>query len=207
MHNLELEAFQGWLQRHFSASETTAIPLFSHKNMVVKVDDKRVPLRSQRMEEFYRRVISKVRDDAEFCGIIYCMYWIRSGRIVPLYFGKAERYGNTGQPSSNLTVNPGVFGRWGYSPYYHLGNLGVGLNGGSKSRNWIETLFQYPSDLRLHSETFFGAVARTHKGLCPCGDRSNVAALEECLIRHARRFWPDDNLNQKRGGSACRCPS
>ena len=59
MHNLELEAFQGWLQRHFSASETTAIPLFSHKNMVVKVDDKRVPLRSQRMEEFYRRVISK----------------------------------------------------------------------------------------------------------------------------------------------------
>jgi hypothetical protein len=37
MHNLNSETFQAWLQRHFSASEITAIPLFSHKNMVVKV--------------------------------------------------------------------------------------------------------------------------------------------------------------------------
>jgi hypothetical protein len=35
------------------------------------------------MEGFYSRLIRAALDGAEFCGIIYCMYWIRAERIVP----------------------------------------------------------------------------------------------------------------------------
>lgn len=206
MHNLDNEAFQRWLQSHFEASKRTAIPLFSNNDLIVQVNGNRVPLRNQQMERFYRGLICDTRDSAEACGIIYCMYWIRAEQIVPLYFGKAERYGNKGGVSDNLT-KPSFFGRWGYSKYYHMGDLSIGLCGGRKYQNWVERLFDSSTDLRLRSETFFGAMVWTHNDQCSCGECANVAALEECLIRHARRFWPDDNLNQKGGGPACRCPS
>jgi hypothetical protein len=83
------------------------------------------------MEQFYRSLILDLRDGTTFCGIIYCMYWIREKQIVPLYIGKAERYGNNGRLSANLT-NP-AFGRWGYSKYYHLGDLALGLQSGRKT--------------------------------------------------------------------------
>jgi hypothetical protein len=206
MHNLDNEAFQRWLQNHFEASERTAIPLFANNDMIVQVTGNRVPIRNQQMEQFYSSLICSAKDSTEVCGIIYCMYWIRAEQIVPLYFGKAEKYGNNGGVSDNLT-KPSFFGRWGYPKYYHMGDLGIGLRGGRKNRKWVERLFDSSTDLRLRSETFFGAMVWTHNNQCPCGERTNVAALEECLIRHARRFWPDDNLNQKDGGPACRCPS
>jgi len=158
------------------------------------------------MEQFYWDLILNARNSAKVCGIIYCMYWIRLKQVVPLYIGKTEKYGNNGSVSVNLT-NKGLFGRWGYSKSYHMGDLGIGLRGGRKFQNWVERLFDSPTDLRLQSETFFGATVWTHNDQCSCDKRTNVAALEECLIRHARRFWPNDNLNQNDGRPACRCPS
>jgi len=168
------------------------------------MNEKRVPLRNMRMEQFYRTLISDAKAGTEFCGIIYCMYWIRADRILPLYVGKAEKYGSNGCLSANLT-NPRFFGRWGYPKYYHLGDLDLGLRGGKKYRTWVERLYDSRSDLRLRSETFFGAALWTHEDRCCCGTQTNVAALEGCLIRHARRFYSEINLNQKDGGVACRC--
>jgi hypothetical protein len=205
MHRLDQRAFERWLHEHFSSDERTAIPLFAHSGLVVQMVENRVPKRSHRMEQLYAELMSEAKNQADACGIVYCMYWIRSNWIVPLYLGKAERYGKDGLISANLT-NRSFFGRWGYSKDYHFGNLGIGLQGGRKYRHWVERLFESPAQLRLRSETFFGATLCSHAHRCCCGAYANAAAIEDCLIRHAREFFRDDNLNRKGGGSRCRCP-
>jgi hypothetical protein len=49
-----------------------------------------------------------------------------SGRVAPLYVGKAGRYGRTGAVSANLAAirtNGGKFARWDYNYAYHMGDL------------------------------------------------------------------------------------
>jgi len=205
MHKLDRVGLRQWLHAQFDSCELTAVPLFARRGRVIAVDEKRVPLRHSRMETFYSDVIVDARRRGDCCGIIYCMYWIRSGEIVPLYVGKTERYGRGGKISANLT-NPRFFGRWGYSRYYHLGDLGVGLRGGQKCRDWADRLFSKPSGLVLRADTFFGVTVWTHADCCPCGDCCNVASLEKCVIHHAKHFWANDNLNHRDGGEVCRCP-
>lgn len=206
-HNFNRMAFQRWLQQHCAASEGNAIPLFITNNLSVRVNGNRVPERNSEMQRFYSDLIEDVRNGSVFCGIIYCMYWIRNSEIVPLYIGKTERYGRNGNISTNL--NPGAagpFGRWGYGNDYHMGDLGAGLRGEDRYQDWVEKLFKSRADLKLWARVFFGATAWTHYDRCSCGQRVNVAALETCLIRHAREFFPGNNLNGRDGDPDCRCP-
>ena len=159
------------------------------------------------MEQFYGNLIRDVKNRPTFCGIIYCMYWLRSGQIVPLYIGKTERWGTAGSLSANLNFKRGgPFGRWGYGNYWHMGKLGAGLRGDGTHRDWIERLFGSSANRQLRKKTFFAAKPWTHFDRCPCGLRVNVAALEACLIQNARKYFPHDNLNKGRGNPNCRCP-
>jgi hypothetical protein len=203
-HAADEAAFQRWLQVHFAASAQRAIPLFKADGLTVRVRPERVPVRHPEMTRFYGDLIAKVRDGSEYCGIIYCMYWLRDGQIVPVYIGKAERYGKNGGISANLASGP--FGRWGYSRYYHMGDLGAGLRGEDTYRDWVEKLFEDPKALRLRAPVFFSATAWTHADRCPCGESVNVVALENCLIRHKWAFSAGDNLNKARGQNRCHCP-
>ena len=56
------------------------------------------------------------------------MYWLEDGGVVPLYVGKAGKYGRDGESlSANLEDLRGTstrkFARWGDAHYYHIGNL------------------------------------------------------------------------------------
>lgn len=206
-HDLDNDAFQRWLQRHFAASESFAIPLFETQDLTVRVKHNRVPLRHPDMERFYGHLIDDVRDSSIFCGIVYCMYLLRSGQNVPLYIGMTERFGKIRSISENLNTNESsAFGRWGYSEGYHMGKLAASLRGDGTYQHWVERLFDGSVDLRLRTQVFFGATTWTHYDRCSCGYRVDVTALEACMIRHARKYFPADNLNKNSGGRHCRCP-
>lgn len=52
------------------------------------------------------------------------MYWMIEDQVVPLYIGKAEKYGKKGKNlSQNMTKGNANFCRWGYNYQYHLGDL------------------------------------------------------------------------------------
>jgi len=187
--------------------------------MLAIVSNRNLLLRHPHMELFYERIIKEVRNSDRYCGIIYLMYWLDdTGKEIPLYVGKAERYGRNREISRNLT-NKEFFGRWGYPKFYHIGDLSralqvlakTGKPAGRHSESagthleWASKLFKDAVKGRLRRQVYFWALPWTHQDRCPCGAEVNVAELENCLIRHARRFFTSDNLNKQRGCDSCRC--
>jgi len=79
--------------------------------------------------------------------------------------------------------------------------------GGGRHGDWAVKLFSDPSHQKLYRLVYFWASLWTHLDKCPCGIPVNVAALEKCLVRHARLFFDRDNLNYEQNvGNYCRCP-
>jgi hypothetical protein len=213
-HEVDLNRWLVWTRNQLPDNRYPRVKLFSaDAHLVAEMDNRERLLRNPDMEQFYRAVIAKVCDGTDYCGIVYLMYWLNeAGNEIPLYVGKAERYGRNGGISLNLT-NKSFFGRWGYPSFYHIGDLSksvhqltaTGISVGRHS-DWALKLFEDPSRRRLRRQVYFWASPWSHSGTCPCGIPVNVAALENCLIRYARRFFQDDNLNTAQGGDFCCCP-
>lgn len=117
-----------------------------------------------RLREEGRKVINdwSTTDDT-YDGVIYLMYWLKDDDVVPLYVGKAGKYGRDGESlSANLEDLRGTstrkFARWGDAHYYHIGNLSAIVfdhekNQKQKYRKWANRLFEDGPQLR--QQTYF----------------------------------------------------
>lgn len=164
------------------------------------------------------RVLGSVPGEAE--GVLYLMHRLdAAGRVVPLYVGKAGRYGRNGGVSANLAAirtDAGKFARWGYNYAYHLGDLSAAALPGHapckitpKYQRWAARLFSDPPDVapRLRAPVRFWCTAWgpgsrniwAEFGSCP------LAFAEYLLIGVAGLLFPGELLNDEgvnRGASA-----
>lgn len=215
----EKELFNGWLNRFGDLTEP--VPLFEWDEDLT-VDFKKygknnrgILKRSQEMEQTIFREGTKVIEDWEtsddtYTGLIYLMYWLRDERIVPLYIGKAGKYGTEGETlSDNLgdlqggsdatEVAKGSFARWGDGHYYHIGDLSAVVfdhekNQKQKYERWAETLFEDKNT--LYRPTYFWAKAWRSDDVGPYHDTGiELEALEKQLIELAAKAYPDELLN------------
>lgn len=166
------EIWRKWTNRYIDTESPT--PLFeTDENLAVEYkhygkDDRRILKRSEKMEERVRQEGRKVINDWSttddtYDGLIYLMYWLEDGAVIPLYVGKAGKYGRDGEGlSANLRglrgTSTGKFARWGDGHYYHIGNLSAILfdhekNQKQKYEKWADRLFDEGRQLR--QQTYF----------------------------------------------------
>ena len=106
------EIWQKWADRYIDTENP--IPLFeTDENLNAEFkdygnDDRRILKRSEEMEALVRGEGRKVINDWHttddtYDGLIYLMYWLEGEDVVPLYIGKAGKYGRDGEGlSANL---------------------------------------------------------------------------------------------------------
>ena len=106
------EIWQKWADRYIDTENP--IPLFeTDENLNPEYknygnDDRRILKRSEEMEALVREEGRKVINDWHttddtYNGLIYLMYWLEDDDVVPLYIGKAGKYGKDGTVlSANL---------------------------------------------------------------------------------------------------------
>ena len=189
--------------------------LFEVNNNVINVieigKDKRLFLRrSKAMESNVIQEVKKVlvdhkSGDGRFEGLIYMMYRLLSDRIIPLYIGKAEKYGkNGGNLSENIRDierNAHKFCRWGYGYAYHVGDLSAIVCPGhpeekrrGKYTRWANALFEdFPSKSpRLRFPVYFwiNAWERGSIGIWEEFGGESLTFLEYLLIGVASRLFP-----------------
>jgi len=161
------DIWQQWTDRYIDTENP--IPLFdTDETHTVEYkhygqNDRRILKRSTEMEETIRDEGRKVINDWStaddtYGGLIYLMYWLDDGEIVPLYVGKAGKYGRDGESlSANIEDLRGgstrKFARWGDAHYYHIGNLSAIIfnhekNQKQKYEKWAERLFEDGQTLR-----------------------------------------------------------
>lgn len=134
----------------FSVTPDGMVEVFAHGR------DRRLMLRrSAAMEDLLIGTVEQVlaAEAAAVEGVLYLMLRLNAaGRIVPLYIGKAGRYGRTGGVSANLANirgNGTMFSRWGYNYAYHMGDLSAAALPGhapikvvSKYKRWAARLLE-----------------------------------------------------------------
>ena len=115
----------------------TAVPLFATAGEYVRTRthgerSRQLLVRSDEMEALVEAEAGRVIEDFrsgenKLEGLIYMMFWRDEGSVLPLYIGKAEKYGKNG---ANLSANfqkitgaRGKFARWGDNYAYHVGDL------------------------------------------------------------------------------------
>jgi hypothetical protein len=232
MDNYKLNLWKRFCEKHKIAD--TGVPLFSISNNsvnIVEIDiDRRVKLAaihkvkkrqilllSPQMEKLVISEVKKVLDDfstgsEQYEGLIYMMYRLQNGQIVPLYIGKSEKYGKKG---GNLSVNikriernKGKFCRWGYQHNYHIGDLSAIVCNGHpvekqmlKYRKWAGRLFNnFPTDTPcLKFPVYFWTTAWEKGGIGIWEDfgSTNLTFLEYLLIGVASDLFPNDLLNDE----------
>jgi len=165
------------------------------------------------IESQVRRVIADFEEGTEhFDGVIYMMYWADPEAPIPLYIGKAEKYGKKGRNLSaylvNIERNHSKFCRWGYNYAYHIGDLSAAVCDGhrkekrnAKYERWAERLFEVrgTSTPRLVRETFLWAKAwsQSETGIWKEFGSTTLTFLEYLLIGVANKAYTDTLLNQE----------
>ena len=199
----------------------TGVPLFAC-DAIARVacapfgkDGRLILRRSAEMEALMVREAGRViaQGDNRSEGLLYMMHWREdSGRIVPLYIGRAGRYGKGGGNISanllGLENNTSKFGRWGSGYAYHIGDLSAAacLGHGSrkivgKYRRWAQRLFFDAPALMptLRRPVFFWATAWSSESyniwqdFGPCF----LSFEEYLLIGVASELFPDILLNEE----------
>ena len=166
------DIWQQWTDRYIDTENPT--PLFeTDETLTVEYkhygqNDRRILKRSTEMEKAIRDEGRKVINDWSttddtYDGLIYLMYWLDDGEVIPLYVGKAGKYGRDGESlSANLEDLRGSstrkFARWGDAHYYHIGNLSAIIfdhdkNQKQKYEKWANHLFK--SGRTVHQPTYF----------------------------------------------------
>ena len=209
------ETWQDWTSRYIDTEDP--VPLFeTDENLTVEYkeygqNDRRILKRSESMESRLREEGRKVINDWSttddtYDGLIYLMYWLEDGQVVPLYIGKAGKYGRDGESlSSNLEDLRGSstrkFARWGDAHFYHIGNLSAIIfdhekNQKQKYRNWVDRLFE--EDRQLKQQTYFWTKAwdQTDVGLYHDFEVP-LEQLEYQLIGLASDIYEDQLLNEE----------
>jgi hypothetical protein len=209
------EIWQEWTGRYIDIENP--VPLFeTNENLTVEYkqygqNDRRILKRDEAMESRLREEGRKVINDWSttddtYDGLIYLMYWLEDGQVVPLYIGKAGKYGRDGESlSSNLEDLRGSstrkFARWGDAHFYHIGNLSAIIfdhekNQKQKYRNWVDRLFE--EDRQLKQQTYFWTKAwdQTDVGLYHDFEVP-LEQLEYQLIGLASEIYEDRLLNEE----------
>lgn len=192
------------------------VPLFDESDGTVLTSaygrDHRVLLRrSAQMEALVVREVSNVLDPSSPSdGLLYMMLWIEDRLVLPLYIGKAGRFGHEpGRISANLhniDHNSGKFARWGSNYAYHIGDLSAVVCRGHASgkatpkyRRWAERLFhEAPTDApRLRRPVRFWCTAwsPTSRSIWTDFGATGVAFEEYLLIGVASLLFPRTLLN------------
>lgn len=209
------EIWHEWTGRYIDTNHP--IPLFeTDDSQVVQYknygkDDRQILKRSERMEERVRsegrKVINdwKTTDDT-YDGLIYLMYWLDEGDIVPLYVGKAGKYGRDGEGlSANLQglrgTSTGKFARWGDGHYYHIGNLSAIVfdhdkNQKQKYRKWANRLIKEGKQLRQPTYFWSKAWRKDDVGLYHDFEVP-LEQLEYQIIGLVSDLYPDRLLNDE----------
>lgn len=209
------DLWQGWASRYVTTERPT--PLFeTDDDLTVQFknygeNDRRVLERSEAMENRVRREGRRVIDDWEttddtYQGLIYLMYWLEDDAVVPLYVGKAGKYGRDGEGlSANLRglrgSGTGKFARWGDGHYYHIGNLSAVVFDHDKSRRrkyerWADRLFEGSS--RLRQQTYLWARAWRYDDVGPLHEAdATLEELESALIELTSDLYPERLLNDE----------
>jgi hypothetical protein len=108
----------------FATGSDSAVEVFAYG-----LDARPMLRRSREMEALLADTVEGVLASPSIAaeGVLYMMHSLDAeGRVVPLYVGKAGRYGRTGEVSANLAAiraNTSKFARWGYNYAYHMGDL------------------------------------------------------------------------------------
>jgi hypothetical protein len=174
-------------------------------------DDRRILKRSERMEDLVREEGRKVindwsTSDDTYDGLIYLMYWLDEGDVIPLYIGKAGKYGRDGDGlSANLRglrgSSTGKFARWGDGHYYHIGNLSAIIfdhdkNQKQKYERWGDRLFEEGRQLRKQTYFWTKAWRKNDVGLYHDFEVP-LEQLEYQIIGLVSDLYPDQLLNDE----------
>jgi hypothetical protein len=207
--------WRSWTDQYVDTESPT--PLFeTDSNLVVSYkkhgeNDRRILNRSEEMEELLRQEGRKVINDWEttddtYDGLIYLMYWIEDGDVIPLYVGKAGKYGRDGESlSTNLKElrrgSTRKFARWGDSHFYHIGNLSAIVfdhdkNQKPKYEKWADRLFEESRHLRQQTYFWTKAWEEGDVGLYH-GFVVSLEQLEYQLIGLTSDLYPDKLLNEE----------
>lgn len=209
------DIWQTWTEHYLDADNPTSL-FETDESLTVQYknygrNDRRVLKRSETMEALVRKEGRKVIDDwahshDTYHGLIYLMYWIENGSIVPLYIGKAGKYGRDNEKlSANLQslqgTSTGKFARWGDSHYYHIGDLSAVVcnhdkNKKQKYKSWAQQLFA--DGRQLSQPTYFWTKAwrKDDIGLYHESEVS-LEQIESQIIEFASELYPDQLLNDK----------
>lgn len=209
------EIWQEWTSRYINTENH--VPLFkTSENLTVDYkeygqNDRRILKRSEEMESHLREEGRKVINDWSttddtYDGLIYIMYWLQDGQVVPLYIGKAGKYGRDDESlSSNLEDLRGSstrkFARWGDAHFYHIGNLSAIVfdhkkNQKQKYQNWADLLFE--KDRQLKQQTYFWTKAWNQADVGLYHDfEIPLEQLEYQLIGLASDIYEDRLLNEE----------
>jgi hypothetical protein len=175
----------------------------------------------QRSEEMDGRIISevnKVTDDHyqksnTYGGLIYIMFREDESpvhRILPMYIGKAGKFGTDGVRLSaninSITKDRGKFCRWGSNYAYHIGDLSAVTCLGHppekqnfKYHRWAQNLFEtYPTatpNLKFNVKLWIKAWSNRDIGIWTEYGPTSLEFLEYLLIGVAGDIFPNTLLN------------
>lgn len=197
----------------------TGVPLFDDLGGNVSTfqygkDQRWMLKRSLEMEDLVIKEVDKIIKDYteninEYEGLIYIMYWNENQRIIPLYIGKAEKFGKKDKNlSANISHKKGFFARWGYNYDYHIGDLSaVVCIGHDKEKidpkyiKWAEKIFiDWPSLYpKLKRQTYFWMQAwrSDNIGIWQEFGVTNLTFLEYLLIGVANSIFSEYLLNEE----------
>lgn len=209
------DIWQQWAERYIDTE--SPIPLFqTDETLTVEYkhygqNDRRILKRNEEMEAAIRNEGRKVINDWSttddtYDGLIYLMYWLIDGEVVPLYVGKAGKYGRDNERlSANVddlrTNSTRKFARWGDAHYYHIGNLSAVVfdhdkNQKAKYERWADSLF---SDNRtLKQPTYFWTKAWGQEDIGLYYDfEATLEELEYQIIGLAADLYSEMLLNKE----------
>jgi hypothetical protein len=207
-----------WVDEYVDVSDPTPLLETNSDNRAITKEygknDRDILKRSQGMNEDLRDEATKVvedyhAEDDTYEGLIYMMYRLRDGDLVPLYIGKAGKYGKDGERlSANLRnfedgrSSTAKFARWGDGYAYHIGNLSAVVldhSDDKKSGNycdWADRIFD--DGLKIDEPTYFWTKAWRHDDTGLYYDfEVSLEHLEYQLIGMAADLYGDRLLNRE----------
>jgi hypothetical protein len=197
-----------------------SVQLFDNKDMYVSTktignQSQRLILnRSSHMEGLVNTEVNKIVEDFHqntflYDGLIYLMFFKNDNEIIPLYIGKAEKYGKQNKNLSynlNFGKSKNAFARWGDNYAYHIGDLSAVVLPGHNEKyktikysSWADKLFEtYPSEQpKLKQEVFFWCKSWGKNDINIWQEYGEVKLtfLEYLLIGVASDVFPNHLLN------------
>lgn len=210
------KVWRDWTNRYVETEDP--IPLFeTDLNSVVQYkhygkNGRRILKRSERMDDRIRSEGQKVLDDwestdKEYDGLIYLMYWLDNNEVVPLYVGKAGKYGKDSERlSTNLEglhrESTGKFARWGDGHDYHIGDLSAIVFDHDKKQKlkyeyWANRLFE-DGTRKLCQQTYHWTKAWSIEDVGLYHDfEVSLGHLEYLLIGMSADLYPNRLLNNE----------